>query len=425
MSRDHVSAGLGAPAARSFMVAQLGARMHFAVPRILYRSGRLSRLFTDLCASRPPLSLLRAWPGPWRPNSLRRLLLRTPQGVPPGLIRAYTRLGLGYARDFARTSSEAERVRLFLRVGRRFGDWVCRGDWAGAGGVFVYNTAGLEILRAARARKLAAVVEQTIAPYAYEHRLLAEERQRFPHWEPDPGPVGEFAEYAERERQEWSEADVILCGSSFVRDALAECGGPADRCRVVPYGVETSGFAVPVRPAHAGPLRVLTVGTVGLRKGVPYAIESAKRLRGRAVLRWVGPFKISPEARRDLGGDIDFVGGVPRAEIVAHYAWADVFLLPSLCEGSATASYEALTAGLPVVCTPNTGSIVRDGVEGLIIPPRDPEAIVGAIDRLAADADWRRTLAANALQRAAAADYDTYGRGLLAALDETGIGVPG
>jgi len=407
-----------------FVVAQLGARMHYAVPRALERAGRLSRLLTDFCASRGAARLLRFWPEPVRPASLRRLLNRVPQGVAPERIRACARLGLTYARQFAQTRTEAERVRLFLRVGEQFGRWAVEQDWGGAGGVFVYNTAGEEVLSEARRRGLRAVVEQTIAPFAFERRLLADERERFPRWEPDATGGEEFDAYAERERREWALADRVLCGSSFVRDAIAAEGGPAHKCVIVPYGVD-GGYRAPPRHPHGGPLRVLSVGAVGLRKGTPYAIDAARRMRGRAVFRWVGPYKLAPQARAELGTDVEFTGSVPRPDVVRHYGWADVFLLPSLCEGSATATYEALTAGLPVVCTPNTGSVVRDGVEGFIVPPRDPEAVVTRLDELATNEARRRGMAESARSRAAELDYDTYARALLAALDRTGAGVSG
>src|SRR5207302_10525805 len=133
------------------------------------------------------------------PGGLQPLLNRAPKDVPPRLIRAFTRLGLSYARDFARTTSEAERIRLFLRVNERFCRWVVDQDWGQAGGIFVYNNAALEILREARRRGLRAVVEQTIAPFAYERQILTEERERYPIWEPDLGHVPEFDQYADRE----------------------------------------------------------------------------------------------------------------------------------------------------------------------------------------------------------------------------------
>jgi glycosyltransferase involved in cell wall biosynthesis len=57
------------------------------------------------------------------------------------------------------------------------------------------------------------------------------------------------------------------------------------------------------------------------------------------------------------------------------YLSADVFALPSLSEGSALVVYEAMAAGLPVVVTPNCGAVARDGLDGYVVPIRDPEAI--------------------------------------------------
>ena len=99
-----------------------------------------------------------------------------------------------------------------------------------------------------------------------------------------------------------------------------------------------------------------------------------------------------------------------------HYSWADVFLLPSLCEGSATVIYEALAHGLPVICTPNTGSVVRDGMDGFIVPIRDAATTAARLEQLAGDRELRTWMGANARQRASEFTVAAYGRRLLAAL---------
>jgi glycosyltransferase involved in cell wall biosynthesis len=106
-------------------------------------------------------------------------------------------------------------------------------------------------------------------------------------------------------------------------------------------------------------------------------------------------------------------GIVPRQQIAAEYHLADVFLLPSLCEGSATVVYEALASGLPVVTTYSTGSVVRDGVEGLIVPERDPQAIADAIRHLADNEDIRASMSQNARRTARDNTVEKYGRRLL------------
>ena len=102
--------------------------------------------------------------------------------------------------------------------------------------------------------------------------------------------------------------------------------------------------------------------------------------------------------------------------MAAEYEWADVFLLPSICEGSATAVYEALAAGLPVVCTENAGSVVRDGIDGFIVPIRDGTAIAKAITTLADNVGMRAAMSESAVARAADFTVDRYGKRLLSAL---------
>jgi glycosyltransferase involved in cell wall biosynthesis len=131
----------------------------------------------------------------------------------------------------------------------------------------------------------------------------------------------------------------------------------------------------------------------------------------------VGPAPLWPRALAALREDLDLVGSVPRPEMARHYAWADVFVLPSLCEGSATACYEAMAAGLPVVATPNAGSVVCDGADGFIVPIRDVGALVARLALLAGDRERLREMSERARRRAAAFTLERYGERLLKALD--------
>jgi glycosyltransferase involved in cell wall biosynthesis len=98
--------------------------------------------------------------------------------------------------------------------------------------------------------------------------------------------------------------------------------------------------------------------------------------------------------------------------VAQHYAWADVFLLPSISEGSAGVCYEALAAGLPVITTPNAGSVVRYGVDGFVVPIRDPEAIAEQLLRLARDRELLGVMALSSVARTAEFTASAYGRRL-------------
>ena len=104
-------------------------------------------------------------------------------------------------------------------------------------------------------------------------------------------------------------------------------------------------------------------------------------LKGQATFRMVGPIGVSQSAEAELRRALDLTGPVPRLEVLKHYAWADVFFFPSMCEGSATVTYEALASGLPVVCTPNTGSVVRDGIDGFVVQIRHTAAMAAKLEK--------------------------------------------
>jgi glycosyltransferase involved in cell wall biosynthesis len=405
----------------SIVVAQLGARMHYAVPRILHRAGILEHLYTDICASKGWPRLLGMIPRALRPAKVERLAARLPKGIPASRITAFTSFGFEYARRIARARNGSERNEAFLWSGREFCRRVNDEGFGEAKAVYGYNSASLEILREARRRGVKGIVEQTIAPRAVERRLLREEAATFPDWEAPMREEAGLDEYCARESAEWAAADLIVCGSGHVKEGIISCGGEKARCVVVPYGLEHGPIAAARSERDPGPLRVLTVGAIGLRKGSPYVLAAAEQLGASAEFRIVGAVQILPEAEKRLRKRVHVTGIVPRSEIAAHFEWADVFLLPSLCEGSATSTYEAMAHGLPVICTPQTGSVVRDGVDGFLVPARDAGAIAAKVGALAGDPALLAAMSASA--RAQSADYtlDKYGGRLLAAFRERNI----
>ena len=389
------------------IVAQLGARMDYTIPRLLHEAGMLEHFYTDICAVKGWPRLLKYLPNTLQSEGLKRLLGRTPMGIPPEKITAFTSFGWEYYRRQIQAKTRSNTTAAYLGSGEEFCNLILKRGFGQATAVYTFNSAGLELLQAAKAQGLRTIMEQTIAPLRIEHQLLYEEQQAFPDWE-FPLLDDVFSErFCLKEQTEWGFADVILCGSEFVRESVAACGGPTERCATVPYGVDIR-FSRMERPLHKGPLRVLTVGAVGLRKGSPYVLEAAKRLQGKAEFRMVGSVQVLPQVESRLRSYVELTGPVPRTEILSHYAWADVLLLPSICEGSASVVYEALATGLPVICTPNTGSVVRDRLDGFIVPIRDIEAIAICIERLASDANLlaqMRMAAVESHQRVSLARY--------------------
>ena len=85
-----------------------------------------------------------------------------------------------------------------------------------------------------------------------------------------------------------------------------------------------------------------------------------------------------------------------------------MFVLPSITEGSAKTTYEAMAAGLPVITTLNAGSVVRDGVDGFIVPIRDPDAIKERLLLLYENREMGRAMGKSGQDRVAMFSWETY-----------------
>ncbi|MBO1067960.1 MAG: glycosyltransferase family 4 protein [Dolichospermum sp. DEX189] len=402
---------------QQWLVALLGARMHYAVPRILHQENLLKHLYTDICAVKGWPKLLQIIPQSLQPSSLKRLLGRVPEGIPNEKITAFNSFGFEYAQKLRHSKSPSETTQAFLWAGKTFGKLILNQGLGEVSGIYTFNTAGLELLENAKKQGIKAVTEQTIAPKFIEYQLLQQEYETFPTWETVPQQDSFLLELSNREKAEWSKADIVLCGSEFVKEGIIACGGAAEKCHILPYGVDWR-FSTPEYIINNQPLRILTVGGVGLRKGSPYVLAAAQKLQKLAIFRMVGPLGIKPEMQSLLADNVELTGAIPRSEIIGQYTWSDVFLLPSICEGSATVIYEALAAGIPVICTANAGSVVRDGIEGFIVPIRDHQAIIDKVELLATNPELRYEMSKNAKARASEFTLNRYGQRLLDILAE-------
>lgn len=196
-----------------------------------------------------------------------------------------------------------------------------------------------------------------------------------------------------RIRAERKVADFLFAPSDYAIQCLLDHGVAPEKIVKVPYGVDHVRFSPATRSrAENEPFRVLYVGRVVLRKGVRYLLEAWRTLDlPNAELVLVGkPDKAGIELLREFDGQYRWVVSVPKYAVHEWFQRSDALILPSLAEGSALVTYEALASGLPIVTTPNSGSIVRDGIDGFVVPARDVRALRDSIRFLYENPEARR-----------------------------------
>ena len=196
-----------------------------------------------------------------------------------------------------------------------------------------------------------------------------------------------------------SAAQVTVISTPLVRRVEA-LGVPSERITVVPMPLPPPPAADPMTSSSdRGAL--LFVGRLVERKGCEYAIRALSLLRdagrdARLVVVGDGPERAALESlARSLGvaPHVEFAGMLPSSAVAERYARAGTLLMPAVTdwkgeqEGFGMVIVEAMRHGLPVVATASGGipDIVRDGVNGLLVPERDAGAIAAAVTRLLDD----------------------------------------
>lgn len=180
-------------------------------------------------------------------------------------------------------------------------------------------------------------------------------------------------------------ADAVLVNSRFVEESFRHAGHTRTPVKVIYLGVDDSFLDhVPPRDDSSSDFRMLFAGAFVKRKGVDTLAEA---LRDLDSLPWrleiAAVIEPQEAARREgLLSDLRVrqLGLLSRTDLALAMARAKVFVFPSLAEGSARVVFEALACGCYVITTPNSGSIVEDGVHGSIVTPGDSAALAGAIE---------------------------------------------
>lgn len=291
---------------------------------------------------------------------------------------------------------------------------------AGADGVVAYEGFALPAFEAARrgghGRTL---LDYPVAHHRARRRIRDEENEREPAFAPTwPGFDDWGPGHEARLDREIELADTVLLGSDFAARSFAAEGVPAHKLRVVPYGVDLQTFTPAAEPPPAAPFRVIYAGQLTQRKGLSYLLRGyAAFRRADTELTLVGSVVGSARPLAPFEPLFTHVPHQTRPALAGRYRRSHVFVLPTLVEGMPLVVLEAMACGLPVVVTANgPAGIVRDGIDGFIVPERSAEAVAAALERLHADPERRVQMGRNAAARAREHSWTAYARGVAACL---------
>jgi alpha-maltose-1-phosphate synthase len=282
-------------------------------------------------------------------------------------------------------------------VFRTFDSWVAK-NLTACDAYVALSGSGLK--SGPRARELGAryICDRGSSHIRYQDEVVCEEMR---HWGLEVRGVDPFI--IDREETEYEQADAVTVPSEFAYRSFLAKGFPEAKLKRIPLGVRLEFFKPEGEPSRDA-FDVLFVGSVTVRKGIPYLLAAFQKLRhSRKRLRIVGPIPAEMQpilTRFDLTG-VELVGPVPQSEVRRYMSTSHVMVLSSVEDGWGMVMGQAMACGCPVISSDHTGGpdLYTHGVEGFIVPIRSAEAIAESLQQLADDPSLRQAMREAALQR--------------------------
>ncbi|MCE7066134.1 glycosyltransferase family 4 protein [Dyadobacter sp. CY326] len=245
--------------------------------------------------------------------------------------------------------------------------------------VYAYEDCALETFKTAKKLGITCVYDLPIAYWQTMRELMSQEAERLPKWKKTMrAEISDSNEKLDRKTRELELADIVMTPGKFVADSLPETA-KEKKIVIVPFGSPLPGPAVSNKSAdHNRPLRVLFAGSLGQRKGLGDLFEAIKLLHTDQIELVVLGSLLDDLSfyQKQLPG-FTYEPTRPHAQVLKLMASCDVFCLPSIIEGRALVMQEAMSQGLPLIITPNTGGedLIIEGETGFLVPIKAPQII--------------------------------------------------
>jgi len=279
--------------------------------------------------------------------------------------------------------------------------------------IYCYEDSALSTFRAAERIGLRRYYELPIMYWETVQRLLRQEAERYPKWEPTLQATRDSIAKLERKENELRLADLVICPSRQVQESL-----PGETASVVAeYGCPGPANTQPFRDRAR--LRVLFVGTMTQRKGLADLFAAMKHLGRSDVELIILGTPLLPLAfyRQDYPSFI-YEPTRSNAQVRRLMLQCDVLVLPSIVEGRALVQMEALSCGLPIVVTPNAGAedLVDPGRTGFLVPIRAPETLAERLNWIVDHREWVDDVRPAVVEKARQSSWQRYTDKVLSAI---------
>ena len=343
---------------KKWIVSQIGAREHYAIPKVLNKMGLLNKFYTDIWINPRTKTLLKAFGK--KGQALKNRFDKE--------LESCT-ITIGNLESIYKQVVTSKNIYShYCEYGTYFSDKIneeLKKNKADFSHYFTYNTGALETFELLKKRGKTLILDQ-IDPGKVEREIVRKENEKFPGWAIDQYyRAPDF--YFDRIEKEWELADFIVVNSEWSKSSLIQQGVSEKKIKILQLGYEyNNDFCLINRPIKKHKLKILYAANVTIRKGIQYFIESAALLTDYDIEFLVaGPINIANGFIKNAPKNITFLGKINRNELWKLYAACDIYVLPTLSDGFAITQIEALSFGLPVITTNRCGNVVTNAEDGL------------------------------------------------------------
>jgi glycosyltransferase involved in cell wall biosynthesis len=403
-----------------FIVGQVGIPRDMYVAKMLYAEGLLDKLFTDTYFSQKS-SLAKL---PLVGNKLSTAFKK----YDPGFYDTYISSDLFGAIYFRFLLKYNFRIEAFKFANKSLGSRLIKyASKKKPEKFYGFDTISLEFLKWSTQNDWRGYLEQCVAPRRAQIEMWKLFKEKY---NLNTEPQINYALFQQEiERQEWQYANKIIVPSEYVKNEMLKDGTiKENKISVVNYGYTPHKDNIFIKQGIEkksirtnNEIKILFVGNAGYRKGIADLLELSNDLKHENV-RFLIAGLLEQQAKELItkysNENVTYLGKLSKENLSDQYINADIFFFPSYLEGSAMVLMEAMSWGLPIITTYQSGSTVENNVNGLLSNAGDIPALKENLLKLISDKDLRFKMGINSLERSSKYSMQEYKNNLLALLND-------
>jgi glycosyltransferase involved in cell wall biosynthesis len=281
--------------------------------------------------------------------------------------------------------------------------------------IYSYEDCALNSFEVAKKIGIKTIYDLTSPYWILKEKLLKEEVNLQPQWNLTTSEISSIKKNLNKDK-EILLSDQIIVASNFSARSLKYFKKKDLNIKIIPYGCPKPIGSKINRRRINEKLKIIFAGRLVLSKGIQYLIESLYKTDLPWVLEIAGSCPEPPEQISKIlslflkDSRCKFLGQISNDNLLERMRNCHVLMLPSLYEGFGQVLLEAISCGLPVITTENTGGLdfIKNGYNGFITPIRDTQKTIEILEKIYHNEDFRMSIAENSIITAKELSWERY-----------------